>query len=91
MLHFCGLLKAREFNRSDSMTTQKLTFLVPPYATATLMLPELLTPDAFARLESAVGEALREPRRDGGANANAPGAIEYDSWSTHLHGTRRAS
>jgi hypothetical protein len=68
------------------MTTQQITFLIPPYGTATLTLPELLTPDAFARLDSAIGEALREPRRSGGADATSdPGALEFDSWLVHLH------
>jgi hypothetical protein len=34
------------------MATQQISFLIPPYGTATLSLPELLTPDAFARLDS---------------------------------------
>ena len=68
------------------MTTQQITFLLPPYGTATLTLPELLTPDAFARLDSAIGDALREPCRNGIADAaNEPGAIEFDSWSIHRH------
>ena len=67
------------------MTTQQLTFLLPPYGTATLTLPELLTPDAFARLDSAIGNALREPCRDDSTNAaNGPAAIEIDSWLIHL-------
>lgn len=68
------------------MTTQQITFLLPPYGTATLTLPELLTPDAFARLDSAIGDALREPCRNGIAHAaNDPGAIEFDSWLIHHH------
>jgi hypothetical protein len=68
------------------MTTQKVTFLLPPYGTATLTVPELLTPDAFARLDLAIGEALREPCRNGSADAaNDPGAIEFDSWLVDLH------
>ena len=69
------------------MTTQQLTFLLPPYGTATLTLPELLTPDAFARLDSAIDAALREPNQDDSANANpanVPAAIECDSWLPHL-------
>ena len=69
------------------MTTQQLTFLLPPYGTATLTLPELLTPDAFARLDSAIDAALREPNQDDSANANPandPAAIECDSWLPHL-------
>ncbi len=65
------------------MTTQQITFLLPPYGTATLTLPERLTPDGFVRLESAIGEALREPCRNGSTGAaNDPGAIEVDSWMT---------
>lgn len=68
------------------MTTQQITFLLPPYGTATLTLPKLLTPDAFARLDSAIGDALREPCRNGSADAaNDPGAIEFDSWLIHQH------
>lgn len=68
------------------MTTQQITFLIPPYGTATLTLPELLTPGAFARLDAAIGDALREPNRGGSADAaNDPGTIEFDSWLVHLH------
>ncbi|MEO7244449.1 MAG: hypothetical protein ABIX12_04800 [Rubrivivax sp.] len=66
------------------MTTQQITFLLPPYGTASLALPEILTPEAFARLDSAISDALREPRRDGTADAaDDPGAVEFDSWSVH--------
>ncbi len=68
------------------MTTQQITFLLPPYGTATLTLPELLTPDAFARLNSAIVDAVRGPCRNGGTDAaNDPGAIEFDSWLIHQH------
>ena len=68
------------------MTTQQITFSIPPHGTATLTLPGLLTPDAFARLDSAIGDALREPCRSGSADAASdPGAIEFDSWLVHLH------
>ena len=67
------------------MTTQQITFLLPPYGTATLTLPKLLTPDAFARLDSAIGDGLREPCRNGIDAVNDPGAIEFDSWLIHLH------
>lgn len=68
------------------MTTQQATFLLPPYGSATLTLPEFLTPDAFGRLDSAIGEALREPGRSGSAGAASdPGTIEYDSWLIHQH------
>ena len=46
----------------------------------TLTLPELLTPDAFARLDSAIDQALAEPRQALGDAAPDPGSIEYDSW-----------
>lgn len=63
------------------MATQQMTFLIPPYGTATLTLPELMTPEAFARLDSAIGRALGEPRQDlGDATAPDPGSIEFDSW-----------
>ena len=67
------------------MTMQQMTFLIPPYGTATLSLPELLTSDAFLRLESAIGDALGDPRRDPGDHTTAhPGAVEFDSWLVHL-------
>ncbi len=67
------------------MTTQQVTILIPPYGTATVTLPEILTPDAFARLDAAIDDALREPRGDGSADAaNDPGAIEFGSWLVHL-------
>jgi hypothetical protein len=68
------------------MATQQLTFLIPPYGTATLTLPALLTPDAFARLGAAIGGALGEPRQTlGDAAVPDPGAIEFDSWSIQPH------
>lgn len=66
------------------MATQQMTFLIPPYGTATLSLPEMLSPDAFTRLESAIGDALGEPRRGVGDLTSDPGAIEFDSWLVHL-------
>lgn len=63
------------------MTTQQLTFLIPPYGNATLTLPDRLTPEAFARLDAAVDRALREPRPEPGGAAPDPGSIEFDSWS----------
>jgi hypothetical protein len=45
-----------------------------------LNLPELLTPDAFARLDSAIDQALAEPRQALDDAAPDPGSIEYDSW-----------
>jgi hypothetical protein len=71
------------------MTTQQITFLLAPYGTATLSLPERLTPDAFLRLNSAIGQALREPRAAAGCAAaeaaTDPGAIEVDSWLVQGH------
>lgn len=64
------------------MTTQHITIQLPPYGTATLSLPKLMTPDAFMRLDSAIGEALREP---GSANSTDPGAVEYHSWLVDQH------
>lgn len=86
MLHVSGLLKTRATPQESPLTTQQITFLIPPYGTATLTLPELLTPDAFARLDSAVGDALRSPPHKGSANAaDDPGAIEFASWLIHRH------
>lgn len=68
------------------MTTQELNFLIPPYGTASLQLPELLTPDAFIRLEAAVRAALGEPGPAPGATpATDPGRVEFDSWSASLN------
>lgn len=64
------------------MTTQHITIQLPPYGTATLALPRLLTPDAFARLDSAINDALREPSSE---NSTDSGAIEYDSWLVDQH------
>lgn len=66
------------------MTTQAMTFQIPPYGTATLNLPQVLTPDTFAGLESAIHRVLGEPQRGRGDESAAdPGAIEFDSWSVH--------
>lgn len=62
------------------MTTQQIFILIPPYGTATLTLPAMLTPDAFARLDSAIDHALAEPSQALGDAAPDPGSIEYDSW-----------
>ncbi len=62
------------------MNTQRISFLIPPYGTATLTLPELLTTDAFARLDAAVDQALGNPMPAPATVATDPGAIEYDSW-----------
>lgn len=68
------------------MATQQMTFLIPPYGTATLTLPELLTPEAFACLDSAISRVLGEPRQDlGAAAAPDPGSIEFDSWLIQRH------
>lgn len=63
------------------MSTQQMTFLIPPYCTATLTLPELLTPELFARLDSAINQVLGEQRQHpGAAAAPDPGSTEFDSW-----------
>ncbi len=62
------------------MNTQRISILIPPYGTATLTLPELLTTDAFARLDAAVDQALGNLRPAPAEVATDPGAIEYDSW-----------
>ena len=54
MLHVSGLLQARATQPECPMTTQQITFSIPPYGTAILTLPEHLTPDVFARLDSAI-------------------------------------
>jgi len=68
-----GLPKTRDIQQECTMTTQQISILIPPYGTATLTLPAMLTPDAFARLDSAIDQAL-------GDTAPDPGSIEYDSW-----------
>jgi hypothetical protein len=72
--------QTRDIQQENRMTTQQISFLIPPYGTATLTLPELLTPDAFARLDSAIDQALAEPRQALDDAAPGPGSIEYDSW-----------
>ena len=68
------------------MTTQQITFLLPPLRDRNLDAAQALEPDAFARLDSAIGDGLREPCRNGIADAaNDPRAIEFDSWLIHLH------
>ena len=68
------------------MATQQITFLIPPYCTATLTLPELLTPEQFARLDSAINHVLGTSRQDlGDAAAPNPGSSEVDSWLIQQH------
>ncbi len=68
------------------MTTQQLTFQIPPYGTATLTLPEMLTSDTFARLDSAIGRVLAEPQHPPGDSSGAdPGSVEFDSWLVDRH------
>lgn len=67
------------------MTTQQISILIPPYGTATLTLPAMLTPDAFARLDSAIDQALAEPSQALGDTTPDPGSIEYDSWLIRQH------
>jgi hypothetical protein len=80
MLYLSGPLRARNLPTERHMTTQQLTFRIPPSGTATLTLPGQLTPEAFARLESAVGAALDERRPDADPATADPGSIEFDSW-----------
>jgi hypothetical protein len=62
------------------MTTQQISILIPPYGTATLTLPTMLTPDAFARLDAAIDRALGDPCQAHGDAPPDPGSIEFDSW-----------
>lgn len=75
-----GLHPARDMQQEHTMATQQISFLIPPYGTATLTLPELLTPDAFARLDAAIDQALGEPRHEREDAAQDPGSIEFNSW-----------
>jgi hypothetical protein len=77
-----GLPTTRGIQQECTMTTQQLSFLIPPYGTATLTLPALLTPEAFVRLESAIDRVLGVPQQQLGDTATAPdpGSIEFDSW-----------
>ncbi|MBW7833914.1 MAG: hypothetical protein H3C29_11930 [Simplicispira suum] len=62
------------------MTTQNVNFQLYPCGSATIALPEVLTSDAFNRLDLAVNDALCQPRRDISANAAGdPGPIESDA------------
>ena len=54
------------------MATQQISFLIPPYGTATLNLPELLTPDAFARLADEFARLRDQPWTHFGADTNYP-------------------
>lgn len=62
------------------MNTQRISVLIPPYGTATLTLPELMTSEAFARLDAAIDQALGAPNTGPAEAAKDPGAIEYESW-----------
>jgi hypothetical protein len=85
MLPVSGLPMTRSTQQERFMTTQQTTFLIPPYGTATLALPEVLTPDAFARLHAAIGAALGGSNSAGGALvAPDAGAIEFASWFIQL-------
>ncbi|WP_137918135.1 hypothetical protein [Hydrogenophaga sp. 2FB] len=67
------------------MTTQQMTFVIPPYGTATLSLPEMLTVDAFSRLTMAVSGALADVSPDADERiATDPGSIEVDSWRVNM-------
>lgn len=74
------------------MHTQEMHFLIPPYGTATLRLPELLSVDGFQRLQAAVGAALGEPLpASDPPPASDPGAIEFDSWRAQLRPAGRVA
>lgn len=67
------------------MNTQQMTFVIPPYGTATLCLPEMLTVDDFTRLTTAVSTALGDVPPDADARiATDPGAVEFDSWRANM-------
>ncbi|MDP2018596.1 hypothetical protein [Hydrogenophaga sp.] len=67
------------------MNTQQMTFVIPPYGTATLSLPEMLTVDAFTRLTTAVSAALGDACPNGDERtATDPGSIEFDSWRVNM-------
>lgn len=85
MLCLSGSPMVRSTQKEHAMNTQQLTFVIPPYGTATLCLPEMLTVDDFTRLSSAVDAALGDLPRDvdGRTTATDPGSIEFDSWRVH--------
>lgn len=67
------------------MNTQEIRFQIPPYGSAQLSLPELLSVDGFQRLQAAVGAiAGGPPKGQAPAAAADPGAVEFDSWLAHL-------
>lgn len=67
------------------MKMQQVTFLLPPYGTATLSLPEVLTTDTFIRLEAAVNDVIGEQAPSVAAKSETDrGAIEFDSWLVNL-------
>jgi len=68
------------------MKMQQMTFLLPPYGTATLQFPEVLTAEAFARLDSAIASAMGEPQLHDSTPAatHDAAAVEVDSWLAHL-------
>ncbi|KRB96770.1 hypothetical protein ASE11_15255 [Hydrogenophaga sp. Root209] len=76
--------RTRTIQQEYTMATQLISFLIPPYGTATLTLPDMLTPDAFARLDSAIDRALAQPQPEPADAAPDPGSIEFDSWLIHL-------
>lgn len=65
------------------MNTQEIRIQIPPYGTAQLSLPALLSVDRFQRLQAAVGAAVGEPPAAQSAAAD-PGAVEFDSWRALL-------
>ena len=74
------------------MTYPTTALSIPGGGSATLTLPEPMTPAALSHFEAALGSYLRTLRRDlVGADADAdtgaadPGAIEYASWAIRQH------
>ena len=68
------------------MTLQPTPLSIPDCAPAMLTLPDPLTVDSISRLEAAIASLLRTIRKDQcGSATDDPGAIEYASWSVHLH------
>ncbi len=70
------------------MTYPTTALSIPGGGSATLTLPEPMTPAALSHFEAALSSYLRTLRRDlVGAEGDAtdPGAIEYASWAIRQH------
>ena len=70
------------------MTHPTTALSIPGGGSATLTLPESMTPAALSRFEAALSSYLRTLRRDlvgAAGDANDPGAIEYASWAITRH------